>query len=306
MLNPALRYVGGLALLVGALPLRAEIPAPVKTMIEEAIRQDNAATVDAVVKIARTTNPDAASEIDALHQAYRDHRAKLTAAKRDREIRELRQAGPFKRWKGKGELGAFRATGNTSNIGIALGLSAERKGIDWEHRVQARFDYQKNAASEREQYLLGYRPRLKLVGEQFAYALAQFESDKLHGFDARYSLSGGLGYHVIEQDNLKLALEAGPAWRRTDFTTGVTEDRLSGLGSLDFEWRLAEALKVTQDANAYVEAHKSTFNLVTAIEAGVTSGLVTRLSYSVKHETRPQPRAMRTDTLSRFTMVYGF
>jgi len=284
----------------------AALPHPVRMMIEEAIRLDDPAKVETVVEIARTTNPGDIAEIDTLREEYRRRRAVIDQRNAELARSDIREAGLLRLWKGKGELGAFRSTGNSSNIGIAIGLTGERKGIDWEHRIRARFDYQNDGRVEREQYFLSYRPRHAIGSKHFIFGLAQYENDRFQGFDGRYSVSGGLGYRAIDQDRVKLALEAGPALRVTDFVNAGTEERISGLGSIDLEWRPADSLKLTHDAAAYVESDNSTLNLVTAIEAGVGGGLVARISYSVEHETNPPDKAIETDTLSRFTLVYGF
>lgn len=287
-------------------PAAAEIPHSVKAMIDEAIRVDDPAKVDTVIEFAKATNPQSAAEIDAIHEAYRERSQNDAARKAEEAVAARREAGIFELWDGKGELGAFRATGNSSNIGLALGVSAERKGIDWEHRIRARIDYTEDDITKRDQYLFAYRPRYSLEGDHFIYGRGQFESDELQGFDARYSLSGGVGYKLINRDSLKFAIEAGPALRITDFVIEDTESHVSGLGSVDVEWKLGETLKLTQDASAFIEPSNATINSVTALEAGVSKGLAARISYAVEHETRPNSGAIETDTLTRFGLVYGF
>jgi len=140
----------------------------------------------------------------------------------------------------------------------------------------------------------------------FAFGLVQAEGDEQQGFDARYSLSGGLGYRVFDDETLKVALEAGPAVRHTESFDSTVENHLSALSSLDMEWKLADSVKIAQDASAYIEAENSTFTSVTALEAGMGAGLIARISYSVEHDTDPPAGAENTDTLSRFSVVYEF
>lgn len=298
--------LAGSALLSLASPALAQLPEPVKAMIDEAVREGDAATVEAVFRIARATNPAAGSEIDGLYDDYQQRFQRLSAEEEKRRVEEIRTSRPFELWAGKGEFGAFRNTGDNDTIGVALGITAERKGIDWEHRIRARLDYQKDESRERDQLLLAYRPRWTIEGRQFVFGLAQYESDDFQGFDSRYSFSGGMGYRILDERGLKLSVEAGPAWRQTEFATGDSQEHFSGLGTLDFEWQLAEALRVTQDASAFVESNNSTFKSLTALEAGVSDGLIARLSYAVEYETEPRPGAVGTDTLSRLTFVYGF
>ena len=48
------------------------------------------------------------------------------------------------------------------------------------------------------------------------------------------------------------------------------------------------------------------FDIITGLEAKVSDRLTTRLSYDVEYDSNPPAGAVETDTLSRFTLVYGF
>ena len=63
-----------------AAPAAAELPEPVRAMIEAAMATGDAAKVKTVVEIAKQTNPGDAAEIDALDSAYQA---------RQREVRPL-------------------------------------------------------------------------------------------------------------------------------------------------------------------------------------------------------------------------
>lgn len=283
------------------------LPAAVKAMIQEAIRADDSAAVAAVVKIALATQPYDAEEIRAMHRTYMDNKARALAAMTREETERIRRSGVLELWKGQIELGAFRATGNTNNFGFTGALKLERKGIDWQHTVLLNADYQEDGDTvTREQYGASYQPRYTLDEDLFTYGRLQYEKDPIQGFQDRYSLSGGLGYRVLDRQGLTLSVEAGPAVRRTNYVIGPTETAWSTLASLDFDWAVNSAIKLTEDASTYVEADNSTFTSLTGIEAGMARGLKARLSYSIEHETSPPAGTIRTDTISRFSLVYGF
>ena len=44
----------------------------------------------------------------------------------------------------------------------------------------------------------------------------------------------------------------------------------------------------------------------TGLEIRISDRLTTRLSYTIDYDSNPPPRAVSTDTLSRFTLVYAF
>jgi putative salt-induced outer membrane protein len=295
------------ALAVAATPACADLPGPVRAMIEAAMQTDDAKSVDAVVKAAKATQPQDGSEIDAMKQKYDETHTLVVAEKAQNERERVLAARPLQLWKGEGEIGAFNTTGNTNSSGVSVGLKLERDGVYWQHKLQFTADYQKTGGVvSREQYLASYNPRYTLSDRFYAYGLGQFESDEFQGYDSRYSLSPGFGYRVYNTKNLKLSIEGGPALRFTDYIDEPKATTVSALGSLDFSWKATRAVSLKQQASAYVESDNSTFTSTTSLEAGMLKGLKARLSYRYEHDTDPPDGSRRTDTLSRFTLVYGF
>ncbi|WP_120078488.1 DUF481 domain-containing protein [Aurantiacibacter odishensis] len=304
------------ALLLSA-PAAAELPQAARTMIEAAIASGDAERVEAVVATARAAFPDDAGEIDAIWSQYRAEQAEIAAAQAAQEEAELRQAGLFENWNGEGQIGAFQSSGNTDEFGVTAALALEREGIDWEHRLRLTADYRRlNGATSREQFLARYEPRYQINERLFAYGLAQYERDRRQGYSARYALSGGIGYKVIDEENMELSIKAGPAYRVTNFTDGTSASRLAGLFGADFAWDISDNLKFTQDASSTVETGGQALVIVdstntsiaatTGLEAGLTDALSTRLSWTIEYDSNPPAGAVKTDTLSRFTLVYGF
>ena len=303
-------YVAAFAAsLIASIPSAAlaDVPGPVRAMIDAAIDDGDPDTVRKVIELARTTNPDDGAELDAILAAYETDLAAAEAEEVAAEERAIRSAGLFENWSGRGELGAFNSTGNSSNTGITASLALTREGINWRHKLRGRADYQRNnGVTTREQFLAAYEPNLKLNDRLFAYALAQYERDRFQGFSARYSASGGLGYQVIDTERTSLSVQAGPAWRQTEFTNGTSTSNLAGLASLDFDWQVAENIALTQNASAFVQSGNSTYISDTGLQAGIADNIKVRLSYTVEHDTDPPVGAESTDTLSRVTIIYDF
>lgn len=283
------------------------LPGNVRAMIEAAMRTDDSAVVAAVVKTAIETQPYDKDEIRTMHRAFLDRQAKALADKTEAETRRIRSASVLELWQGQIELGAFRGTGNTNNFGFTGAVKLDRKGIDWQHTILANADYQKDSGSiTREQYGASYQPRYTLNDALFTYGRVQYEKDRIQGFRDRYSLSGGLGYRLLEHSDLTLSVEAGPAVRRTRFVDEPSETTWSTLASLDFDWKISDTIKLTEDASSYLGSDNSTFTSLTGLEAGMARGLKARVSYSIEHETSPPEGTLKTDTISRFSLVYGF
>jgi putative salt-induced outer membrane protein len=305
------------AFLVVAHPALAELPEPVRVMIDAAIATGDEVKVRTVAEIARTTNPADTAEIDAIVAAFTTALAARKAAEAEAKLAALREADLFENWSGRGELGGFRSTGNTTNSGVTAALSLERQGIKWRHRLTGRADYQRaNGVTTREQYLARYEPNVNISDNFYIYALAQYEADRFQGYDARYAISGGMGYQAIKADDVQLSLKAGPAYRVTQFVDGRSESRIAGLVALDFDWQITERLKLTQDTNAVAEtggsaiaiidSRNTSIDLVTGLDAAIAKKLKARVSYAIEYDSNPAPGAVQTDTLSRVTLIYDF
>ena len=300
-----------------ATPVHAQLAQPVRDMIEVAIATGDADTVKAVVNVARTTNPQDVTEIDAMFGNFQSAQAEEAAAAAAAEELAVREAGLFDNWSGEGQIGFFQSSGNTDSMGLTAQIALNREGINWEHKFRAAADFRRNnGATDREQFMAVYEPRYQINDRLFAYALGQYERDLFQGFSGRYSFSGGLGYRVIDNDALRLSVKAGPAWRKAQFVNGTSESNIAALAGLDFDWRISDRIKLTQDTNAVADAGSSavaivdsnnvTLNFVTGLEGKISDSLTARLSYTVEYDSNPPAGAVSTDTLTRFTLVYGF
>ena len=292
-----------------ATPALADIPDPVRAMIDAAIASGDVAKVETVIDLARQTNPDDAEELDTIAAEFAAQQEVLAAeeAAAKAELAAPEASGLFDNWSGSGQLGAFRSTGNSSNTGVSAGLELTRTGELWSHRLAAQADFQRSdGVTTREQILLAYEPRFELSERFYTYALTQYERDRLQGYSARYAASGGFGYMVIDKQTLTLSLQGGPAWRRTDFTDGTSESDLSGFVAADFDWRVLENLKFTQDVRAFLQSNNSTISSNTGIQNRFAENFSLGLNYSVEIDTDPPLGAVKTDTLSRVTLIYDF
>lgn len=319
-MHTAVRLAAALtAASVIALPsaAQAELPEPVRAMIDAAIATGDEAKVRTVIELARTTNPTDGAELDAIVAAFEVKLAETKAAEAAAKEAAIRTAGLLEHWSGKGEFGAFTASGNSSNTGITAGLAVDRQGIAWRHRLTARVDYQRaNGTTTREQLLARYEPNFNVSDDFYVYALAQYERDRFQGFSGRYAISGGLGYQALKQDDIQLSVKAGPAYRVTEFIDGRSESRIAGLVGVDFDWNITKRLTLTQDTNAVAEtggsaiaiidSRNTTLDLVTGLNAAISSKLSARLSYALEYDSNPPPGAVKTDTLSRVTLIYDF
>ncbi|MBD76127.1 MAG: hypothetical protein CL807_04360 [Citromicrobium sp.] len=300
-----------------ATPAAAQIPPDVQAMIDAAMATGDAKKIETVIELAKQTQPDSADEIEAIAGAWREERAEAQRLAEAKKQEEIREAGLFDMWSGEGQVGAFLSTGNSDDMGLSLAVNLKREGIRWSHALRATADFQRSSGvTSREQFLAAYEPRFQMSDNIFAYGLTQYERDRFQGFYNRYAISGGIGYKLLDSDSATLSVKAGPAFRVTERTNGERISRLAGLFGADFDWRLADRGTFTQDANAVaetgteallvVDSANTTLNLTSGIDFKVSDRLRSRLTYNIEYDSNPGPGAETTDTLTRFSLVYGF
>ncbi|MEG3122661.1 DUF481 domain-containing protein [Sphingomonas sp. GB1N7] len=289
-----------LLILAPLLLANADIPPQIRTMLDAAIAGGNPSEVAIVEKYARGAAPDSADAISALADGWRHQRE-------EKRLAQIRDAGPLQLWTGNAEIGGYLTTGNTENIGVTGALNLTRESLDWRHKLRLAADYQESLGLvSRERYVAAYEPNYKFSDRGYVYGAAQYESDRFLGYDTRIAASLGAGYSAIKTPGTTLNLELGPAYRRTDFTDATHESSLAARGSLDFGWKLSNAISLTQAASAYVQHYNSTVTGTTALNAKLIGPLAAKFSYSVQYESMPPVGRVGTDTTSRASLVYSF
>lgn len=293
------------------------IPRAVRAMVDAALATGDKTKVATVITLAKQTNPTHQEELEDIHRSFKAEKQKAAELAAAREEQRLREAGVFERWSGRGQIGAFQSSGNSNNVGFSAALSLKREGIDWSHEVRGTADYQRSSGvTSREQFLFAYEPRYQINDRLFSYALAQYERDRFQGFYGRYSISGGLGFRLIDNSSIDLTLQGGPAFRRVRYVEGSNASNLAALATVEFNWRMSDRLTFTQNTNVVsdaggratviVDSRNTSLTLVSGLEAKISDRLTTRLSHTLEYDSAPPEGAVTTDQLTRFTLVYGF
>lgn len=298
-------------------PAHAQLPDGVRAMIEAAMETGDEKQVATVIALARKTQPNEAEEINGLEKIWKERHAEAVRLAKEEKIEKIREADLFDMWSGESQIGAFQSSGNSDNLGLSAALKLKREGIDWSHSLKATSDYQRsNGVTSREQFVFAYEPRYQISKPVFAYGLAQYERDRFQGLSGRYALSGGIGYKVVNSDDFKLAVKAGPALRITQFTDNTNDERLAALFGADFDWKITDRLAFSQDANVVsetggaaqiiIDSANTSINLLSALDVKISDRMKSRLSYSIEYDSAPPAGAVSTDTMTRFLLVYGF
>lgn len=270
------------------------VPAPVEAMIRAA---DGAGDLDAVAAAAKSALPGSAAEIDALVTSLKD------ARERER-IAAMAQAGIFDNWSGEGEAGFSRTTGNTHDVGIAVGLQLLRDGLEFRHKVNGFVDWQRSSGVvTRNRYTANYEINYKFNERLYMYGLAGWDRNTFAGYTSRFSESFGAGYSILTGDTMRLDVTAGPSFQQTRNVDGTRDDTQSARASLDFAWRIFDGLNFGQRVSVYFGNQLTSTTFLTS---QIRGGLAARLSFDLVRENDPPAGSEKVDTATRLSLVYGF
>lgn len=294
-----MRYLASGLIAFAALPAAAEpIPVPVERMIDAVA--GNEEQLQLIADVAKRTNPASAEEIEAKVAGIKEARA------RAREER-LANQGVFDGWTGQGEAGGFVATGNTTNRGLAVGITLTKETRSWKHVARGIVDYQEQqGVTSRERYFAGYEGNWKFTRRGFVVLSLSAEQDRFTGFLSRFSQGVGIGYRLVDSEELRIAVDGGPAVRQTRFTNGIAETSFAGRAALNAKWVISPRLTFSETATYFADDLNSSLLSLTQLTAKLNGNLSARASFQVNNEANPPPGRINTDTVTRATLVYSF
>lgn len=296
------------ALSAGSPAMATPLPDGVRAMIEAALASDEPQTISAVVTVAKRTNPESVAEIEAMTADHDRELAAKAKAQADAERERLASAGFFSLWTGQFELGGSWSTGNSRTLGLYGGGKLKRSGLDWQHDLSLRIDYQEtDGQPTTERAVAAWQPRYKISPNYYAFGLTQYEHDRFLGYEHRLTAGLGLGVVAVNNPKMRLEFDVGPAFRYTSFYDGEPdEQRIAGRGGLNLKWTPWPRVTLAQELAVYVQKENTTAASTTSIETLLFGPLKGRLSYNVQYERDAPPDQKRTDTVSRASLVYSF
>lgn len=211
-------------------------------------------------------------------------------------------------WSGFAELGSIWTSGNTDTTSINGKFELNHKGTDWASklRLEALTSEEDNVTSKEKYNALvqfdrsfSTRSYLAIVGQQ--------ERDRFSGFEYQGTGSVGYGYRAIEEERMKLHLEAGPGYRRERVkSSGEVNDEAVVRLALSYHWTIRDGVEFIEEFSADMGDENSIVRSETGLKSQINGSLATKLTYKVKYVDRVPVDTENTDTEFGVTLVYSF
>lgn len=313
-------YPLAVAVLALASPaLGSPLPEGIRAMIAKAAESDDPTVIGAVLAVAKQAAPDSIAEIDAAAAEAAETLAQARTAEASPQLQpppalspaliELPELAPKRRpkWNGALELGGARIAGATDLLGVYGSVDVTRAMDDWTQRLTAKADYQEtDGVKTTERLSLAYQPQVHLRPSLYAYGIAQYDHDRFLGYRNRYTVGMGAGLTVVERPDFRVALDAGPALRYTQFYVLEAQHAVAGRGSLTIKWLPSRRITLSQEGAIYVEGAQTSAKSTTSVETLLFGPLKGRLSYDVQHERDDRIKRSDVDTSTRASLLYNF
>lgn len=211
-------------------------------------------------------------------------------------------------WAGEIDIGGSRTTGNTESEHSSNAIKLTKSYPVWSHEINMTFDLErKDRETSTRRLVTNFETRYDPSNGFFAFAFLQYEDDKFSGFDYELTESTGGGYRFINNKHVTWSLELGPGARQSVVSrTNKNKTEIVGRGKSAFAWKISETAKLSNDTTVIGGENRTTTENTTALSTTIIGSLSARLSFQVRHNSKPPPDTESTDTLSKVSLAYAF
>ena len=201
-------------------------------------------------------------------------------------------------WSGESSLSAGLTTGNTETSEAGLGIDLDRGAGDWNFGIQLSGDYGKEDGVEsRNRYFGAVDLEHDFNDTMFTFGRASYEVDQFTGFDSRTFVGGGVGWHVLDDEDHHWTVRGGPGFKidevkrqiTTDSTGTVTitpastEESLGAVAQSEYFYAFNEAVSLSNKTNVVYGQESTQINNSIGLTAALNGHLAARVSFDVRH-----------------------
>ncbi|MGO9931767.1 MAG: YdiY family protein [Steroidobacteraceae bacterium] len=224
-------------------------------------------------------------------------------------------------WMGKGQFGFLDSKGNSDAESINGNIDLLRYDGLWKNEFYLGGLYGENSGIvAAERWETRGQTSYTLSGDLFAFGALRYEHDLFDGFEYQESLSGGLGYKLINTDDTKFTAQVGAGYKR--LRPEIIEKDSSGevisrtpleaegdaIGTLGLDFSHAFNKATTLTNKFLMEAGSSNILLTDALALTVkmSTKLALSVGYAVSDNTKPPAPLKRVDTVTTVNLVFSF
>jgi len=209
---------------------------------------------------------------------------------------------------GSGELGLLFSSGNseTETFNSALNLTWEEG--PWLNESRASFVYGRDdGTTNSNRFVAANRTNYSFSERSYFFGALRFDRDRFSAYSYQGTLSLGAGRHLIDNDQHRLSVEAGPGFRLAERRdTDETENEAILRGLADYAWTISDNTELTNRLLVEAGSDNTFAENVLGLTVAINTRLALKAGVSVRHNTDVNPGRKKTDTLTTMNLVYSF
>ena len=239
--------------------------------------------------------------IDDITEAAEDDIANAEDAERHSAL------GVAQGWRGSLALTASATSGNTDNGELSLAGRLTYGVGDWNHLFGFAGEFARTGSVSTEEKIYGVYEANRYFSETlYGFGTGRYQYDAFATNQHDAFLGVGLGYRIINDDNMTWRVQAGPGVRYVKDNTGVDTTEFSGIASSRFYYAFSDTVSLTNDTDVL----GSNSNIIATNDLGlnfkVTDNVSTRASYRTEYNSDPLPGFEKFDNTIGMSLVVGF
>ncbi|MEO7208755.1 MAG: DUF481 domain-containing protein [Steroidobacteraceae bacterium] len=224
-------------------------------------------------------------------------------------------------WIGKGQFGFLSSHGNSDAESLNGNIDMLRYDGAWKNEVYLAGLYGKNSGIvSAERWETRGQTNYTVSGDLFAFGGLRYEHDLFDGFQYQASLTAGMGYKLINDQDTKLTAQLGVGYRRLrpetvdkDSTGQVisrtpldaTGDAIATAG-VDFSHAFTKTTVFTNKFLTEAGASDVLLHDELALTVKMSDKLALSVGYAITDNTKPPAPLKKLDTLASVNLVFGF
>lgn len=210
-------------------------------------------------------------------------------------------------WRGSFAATASMTSGNSDNVTAGFGTRLGYAMGQWDHDFVASFSYtESNGVETGNKFVGAYDATRYLNGDLYAFGSLRYSADQYASITKDLFAGAGIGYRLINNDDLTWRVQAGPGLRKASYSNGTKLEEAAGILSSKLWYQINDGMSLTNDTTVL---HSSSDTMV-ANELGVNMSLngplALRTSLTSEYHSDPLAGAKNTDHLLGVSLVYSF
>ncbi len=229
------------------------------------------------------------------------------------KIGDIYRIGPLDNavvWSGNVRSGLNGSNGNSDTLNFNVGLNLRRRSPRDRATLNGEYIFQQSDGdTEENKWFTELKYDYFISNDIYSFSLFRIGQDEASDLDIRTILSTGFGYQWIERKDLKFATEAGLSWLYEDFSTGMSDDKITLRLAYHYENNLWDKVRFFNNLEFYPKiTGPSDFFLTTTVglRTNVSKTIFTEAKVIYQHDSTPAEGNSKNNVNYLFSLGMNF